>query len=162
VDVAHERERGRGVGGVAHGFFESQERVVNRPVFLRSLCDRVEARAGVPECLFALPRDPAICIAGLHRLLRVGRRERVRLPAGGYRFCYSCREILGREIYEGYEDEEDSDSGVEGVRGMRLLGTSGDKGEGVANRVSEQGRGVCLGTDPGRDRWELFHFRERD
>lgn len=53
VNVFHEGERGRGVVVVAHGFFESQERVVNRPVFLRGLCNGVEARVGVPEGLFA-------------------------------------------------------------------------------------------------------------
>lgn len=43
------------------------------PVFCRGLCDGIEARVGVPEGLFARLCDLALCIAGFHRLLRVGR-----------------------------------------------------------------------------------------
>ena len=128
MDVPHERERGRGVVVVAHRFFEFQERVVNRSVFTRGLCDGVEARAGVPEGLFACLCDPALCIAGFHRLLRVGRRERVRLPPGVYDgFAGSAREVPGREVQKREEHDEEGEGGAEGSHGMRLLGAIGDK-----------------------------------
>jgi hypothetical protein len=113
VDVPYEGERGRGVVIVGHRFFESQKRVVNRSVFLRSLCDGVEARVGVPEGLFARLRDVALCVRCCYRLLWIGRREIVGLPAGGYRFSWSCREVLSGEVQEGYEDEEEREGGVE-------------------------------------------------
>jgi hypothetical protein len=125
VDVPHEGERGRGVIVVAHRFFEFQERVVNRSILLGGLCDGVEARVGVPEGLFARLRYVALCVRCFHRLLRVGRWERVRLPAGVHRFSYSCREVLGREVQEREEHDEEGEGGVEGFH-YAFIG--GDRG----------------------------------
>jgi len=44
------------------------------------------------------------------------------VPAGGCRFSWSVREVLGGEVQEGYEDEEEGEGGVEGAHGLRLLG----------------------------------------
>lgn len=103
-------------------------RRADRSIVLRGLCDRVEARVGIPEGLFSRLRDLTLCIAEFHRLLRVGRRERVRLPAGGCDgFAEPAREVLGRDVQERCKYEEESEGGVEGSRGMGLLGAVVDK-----------------------------------